>query len=510
MAAESSSDPAHDTLFAFTGAVFDIETGLQHHRARYYDPRTGRFLGEDPALADTNLYRYAGNNPVNAIDPSGLATQRLGGGSAGNLAFQFALEGDSYAPRGNPNALNSLVNNLVGNDAYSSVHRWVSYQDFQNSRLNDFLNPPETKLQAELRTYRAQQEREVWLEKIRVDHANASFDYNTWRLTHSTSNFLNSVGDNVKQFSNNPLFGIADTVSSNYMRTVNPAFAVSSHFGMEQPTPSSIVASVGNSLKSAAHTTREAGVMYEELVRNGHSREEAFYGATGNAVGNQVGLGKIWNGAYSGSTYQMDANENFQFTKLSTSGRILQGVVGTVELVTTAMSIASPVKAALPGGGVTSPAGGARATGGLGNLGGGSLKVWSSATGDVVVDAAALPGRTGMQVGRRLTNTEMEGLQLAHGREFALIYETGAGRNGGGGRYLLFSGDHAKVWFPANGNYRWISHTHPAGYAQHASKDDMLWLQLMQKNGNPQRYSTVVPLDGDPFKFSSSINRVSP
>lgn len=40
-----------------------------------YDPTPGRWLSEDPLgldAEDPDLYRYVGNNPVNAIDPTGL------------------------------------------------------------------------------------------------------------------------------------------------------------------------------------------------------------------------------------------------------------------------------------------------------------------------------------------------------------------------------------------------------------------------------------------------------
>ena len=40
-------------------------------RARYYDPETGRFIGQDP-LRLGNPYVYVGNNPTNLIDPYGL------------------------------------------------------------------------------------------------------------------------------------------------------------------------------------------------------------------------------------------------------------------------------------------------------------------------------------------------------------------------------------------------------------------------------------------------------
>src|SRR5207245_1714014 len=48
--------------------------GFVYLRNRWYDPRTGRFLTQDPIglAGGVNLYSYAGNNPVAYSDPFGL------------------------------------------------------------------------------------------------------------------------------------------------------------------------------------------------------------------------------------------------------------------------------------------------------------------------------------------------------------------------------------------------------------------------------------------------------
>jgi RHS repeat-associated protein len=72
----SETDAAIAHLYGFTGRELDKETGLQYNRARYLDLVLARWISQDPksfAAGDTNLYRYVGNHPSYATDPSGLA-----------------------------------------------------------------------------------------------------------------------------------------------------------------------------------------------------------------------------------------------------------------------------------------------------------------------------------------------------------------------------------------------------------------------------------------------------
>lgn len=65
--------------YYFTGRRLDYETLNYYYRARYYSWRIGRFISADPIgyYDSMNLYQYCGNNPVNFIDPLGLAKYRV-------------------------------------------------------------------------------------------------------------------------------------------------------------------------------------------------------------------------------------------------------------------------------------------------------------------------------------------------------------------------------------------------------------------------------------------------
>jgi RHS repeat-associated protein len=85
------TDASARTRYGYTGRELDPDTGLMYYRARWYDPGVGRFISEDPIglLAGPNAYSYAGNNPIWANDPSGLASilvvvgARSNGGAGG-------------------------------------------------------------------------------------------------------------------------------------------------------------------------------------------------------------------------------------------------------------------------------------------------------------------------------------------------------------------------------------------------------------------------------------------
>ena len=63
--------------FGYAGREFN-EDGTYYYRARYYDPRIGRFTSEDPAYYVGGLYLYVADDPVARRDPSGLGPTDAG------------------------------------------------------------------------------------------------------------------------------------------------------------------------------------------------------------------------------------------------------------------------------------------------------------------------------------------------------------------------------------------------------------------------------------------------
>ncbi|MEP3244604.1 MAG: RHS repeat-associated core domain-containing protein, partial [Sneathiella sp.] len=118
--------------YRFTGRRLDAETGLYYYRARYYSPAQGRFLSPDPiGYGDgMNMYAYVGNDPINFVDPSGLAAEGAAnlGKKTWNYAsnnpletFHYAMDGGGMTPVVGifADALNAVV--YTGEAGYHAV-----------------------------------------------------------------------------------------------------------------------------------------------------------------------------------------------------------------------------------------------------------------------------------------------------------------------------------------------------------------------------------------------------
>jgi RHS repeat-associated protein len=64
----------HHVKPAFTGQIYDEESGLYYYKERYYHPGWGRFINRDPIGVKklNGKYAYVESNPVNFLDPLGL------------------------------------------------------------------------------------------------------------------------------------------------------------------------------------------------------------------------------------------------------------------------------------------------------------------------------------------------------------------------------------------------------------------------------------------------------
>ena len=174
----STSSPV---MYGFTGREWDAESATNYHRARNYQPETGRWLSQDPIGLNgdhKNLYRYSGNSPVVNYDRNGLryipivqANEVLVGAGIGALggggALLLGVSGGTAAAIGicvgatyllyraytnlpeiinnnnfdvsSFNSSNSIINSTISNtsnfsvDDYSTNSIGYSYKGFEES-----------------------------------------------------------------------------------------------------------------------------------------------------------------------------------------------------------------------------------------------------------------------------------------------------------------------------------------------------------------------------------------
>lgn len=71
-------------VYLFQGGRYESMSGLYDFRNREYSPTLARWFQNDPLgfqAGNSNFYRFVGDNPANATDPSGMAWETLASGT---------------------------------------------------------------------------------------------------------------------------------------------------------------------------------------------------------------------------------------------------------------------------------------------------------------------------------------------------------------------------------------------------------------------------------------------
>lgn len=148
-------DPNFKQSYTYTGREYDEESGLYYYRARYYNPKIGRFISEDPSLTPgsrnipfllhrqfknpqgLNPFNYVGNNSPNNTDPTGLMKGLLGG----------PIEKGGHIYEGGKDALEGAIDlyegfNAIGLDDYNfykqtGLHKSPNFEDVDWDKYGD-------------------------------------------------------------------------------------------------------------------------------------------------------------------------------------------------------------------------------------------------------------------------------------------------------------------------------------------------------------------------------------
>jgi RHS repeat-associated protein len=113
--------------FGFAGGLYDPDTKLVRFGARDYDADTGRWTSKDPILfagGDANLMVYAGNDPVNFVDPSGLSEQDVN-----NFQNEFTNIVNGMNSNGLRRPGSGLANGILNNLSSSLGSGYLGCQD---------------------------------------------------------------------------------------------------------------------------------------------------------------------------------------------------------------------------------------------------------------------------------------------------------------------------------------------------------------------------------------------
>ena len=118
------------TRYQFTGREHDSNTDLNYHRARWFDPLTGKWISEDPiglTAGDPNFTRMVGNNVLNATDPSGLVQIGIFFEGSGFLVRNDAWQGFVMHDLFNEYQADRRVDRWTGKTSYGDTAVYYNF-----------------------------------------------------------------------------------------------------------------------------------------------------------------------------------------------------------------------------------------------------------------------------------------------------------------------------------------------------------------------------------------------
>jgi len=127
----SETAPTAGFNYQYASGLMDRETGLELFWHRYLDPVTLRFTSEDPTglTPDINPFRYAGNGPTDATDPTGLEERPIDEATRQPMtSFESMLNGRSakpLVPAGSKDRATNYFNGLETPDVPREYKAWI-------------------------------------------------------------------------------------------------------------------------------------------------------------------------------------------------------------------------------------------------------------------------------------------------------------------------------------------------------------------------------------------------
>ncbi|WP_059051182.1 RHS repeat-associated core domain-containing protein [Paenibacillus senegalimassiliensis] len=132
----------------YSGEYWDEDTGLQYLRARWYDPATARFMGEDTYQGELtnplslNLYTYVLSNPLIYTDPSGQKVWLIHGTFSNNdtwtsdfVEYVEELFGESSGTLEWTGKNSKGARSAAAEDFVDTVYNWHSQNPNEPIRL---------------------------------------------------------------------------------------------------------------------------------------------------------------------------------------------------------------------------------------------------------------------------------------------------------------------------------------------------------------------------------------